>query len=137
MDFLRANENVDWTPYFTVANIPVFPDPQFPTNRALPNPADVPFTRDQNAWFEIQFVNNRDDPGFPNDTDKQIIIRATGHGPQESVAIVEWEVKMLNNPPPPPIPPPPPPPPAPIPPLPLMPGVPKFFMWIGWKVVEL
>jgi hypothetical protein len=102
MDFLKANWNVDWKTYFTVANIPFTPDPRFPANQARPNPADIPFTRDQNSWFDIQIFNNRDDIGFninpPDnlDNDKQVIIRATGHGPQESVAVVEWEVKLIN-----------------------------------------
>jgi Tfp pilus assembly protein PilX len=92
MDFLRHNA-VDWNPYITTVNtvgiIPVAPDPLFPTNRAQPAALGNPFSVDQNAWFDIQFFNNRDEPIDPLiDVDRQIIIRSTGHGPQESVAVV-------------------------------------------------
>lgn len=112
MDFLRANwpppapppptpPPTGWTPYLK-GNIPVAPDPLFPTNRAMPGTGGNPFSPDQNAWFDIQLINNSTDPGYnpnPNtdkDTDWQIVIQSTGHGPLGSVAIVEWEVKLIN-----------------------------------------
>jgi Tfp pilus assembly protein PilX len=94
MDFLERNWAPDWTPLFTASNIPIAPDPNFPANQAQPSALNVPFTRDQNAWFSVQFFNNRADG--PSDTDKQIIIRSTGNGPQGSVAVVDWEVKLIN-----------------------------------------
>jgi hypothetical protein len=68
--------------------------PGDPLNRNL-------FDRDQNAWFHIDLLNNPDDPGFPagqngNETDGVVIIRSTGHGPQGSLAIVEWEVQRVG-----------------------------------------
>jgi Tfp pilus assembly protein PilX len=123
MDFLRANYAVDWTTYFNVANIPFAPDPSFPTNKAQPGPGGNPFSPDQNAWFDIQFFNNRDEIG--NDVDKQIIIHSTGHGPQESVAVVEWEVKLINVPP------------GSPPPAALESTADHRFVLIGWHVVDL
>jgi hypothetical protein len=107
MDFLRQNRKVDsphyWPQYLDgpegappAVPVPVAPDAAFPSNHALPGERVNPFSSDQNAWFEIHFVNNRDDPSNSAtvDADQQVIIRSTGHGPQGSVAIVEWEVKM-------------------------------------------
>ena len=94
MDFLRANALSDWTPYFTPPNVSYPVDPNFPANRAQPKAGGNPFSDDQNAWFEIRFMNNAEDTAA--DTDKRVIIHSTGHGPLGSVAIVEWEVKLDN-----------------------------------------
>jgi Tfp pilus assembly protein PilX len=92
MDFLRANRASDWTPYFTALPCP--------GNNVQPGAAGNAFSADQNAWYSVQLFNNRnEDTGGPpgSDVDKQVIIRATGHGPQGSVAIVEWEVKWQDQ----------------------------------------
>lgn len=138
MDFLRASSSPpSWNALLstvtTAATIPVAPDPLFPTNDAQPGSPGNPFSIDQNAWFDIRFFNNPGDPGGPtSDTDQQIIIRSTGHGPQESVAVVEWEVKLINVPLFPPNPPTPPPQKTP-----LDPGFPHSFILIAWHVVDL
>lgn len=59
------------------------------------------FGADQQAWFHLDLLNNRDDPGFlsatdNNDNDGIVTIRSTGHGPQGSVAIVEWTVQRVG-----------------------------------------
>jgi hypothetical protein len=116
MDFLRANSPhpppsppsppplpTDWNRYVH-GNIPEAPDPLFPTNRALPGVTGNSFSPDQNAWFDIKFINNHTDPRYNDDptidteTDWQITIQSTGHGPLGSVAIVEWEVKLDLDP---------------------------------------
>ena len=134
MDFLRSLPvGTDWSQYLsdatTTAILPVSPDPLFPTNHALPGSGDNPFSVDQNAWFEIQFFNDHSETPAspPKDSDHRVIIRSTGHGPQESIAVVEWEVRMYT--PPGPF---PPPLPAPNP----APGGPVFVL-IGWHVVDL
>lgn len=76
-------------------------------NGKLPGDPNNPFSLDQNAWFEVQVRNNRNDPhaygGAPVDDDGQVVIRVTGHGPQNSVAIVEWEIQRFSAPPGPPV----------------------------------
>lgn len=110
MDFLGKNFNntVDTQPWgwssFVVANnigVVSVPPAQIASNRALPGTPNNPFSADQNAWYDIQLYNNRNDPGFsvvggPNDQDGRIIIRSTGHGPQSSIAILEWEVQRTD-----------------------------------------
>ncbi len=59
------------------------------------------FDSDQNAWFHIDILNNRYDVGFHQgtsgcDTDGILIIRSTGHGPQGSLAIIEWTVQRVG-----------------------------------------
>lgn len=76
-------------------------------NNKPPGDPDNPFSIDQNAWFEIEVRNNRNDPhaglAVPvKDFDGQVVIHVTGHGPQNSVAIVEWEIQRFSPPPGPP-----------------------------------
>jgi hypothetical protein len=92
MEFLRARHTDDWNPYFA-APLPCA------GNGVLPGILGNPFSPDLNAWYEVEIVNNRNDPGpLPGDNDKQVIIRSTGHGPQGSLAIIEWEVQWVDNP---------------------------------------
>jgi len=76
---------------------------------------------DMNASFTVELINNLSDPGYNSgspatrDQDSIVIIRSTGHGPQGSLAVIEWEVQRVAPPGPPPalpaaLPPPPPPP---------------------------
>jgi|GEM_PF-6141845 len=96
------------------------------SNGALPGDPKNLFSPDLNAFFVVELSNNRDDPNYgaavgQNDHDSIIVIRSTGHGPQGSVAIVEWEIQRIV--PPSPLPPPA-PQPAPTDPLPLTPPPP-------------
>lgn len=105
--YLRTNfaGNSAWSPLINANNDPAKPlgPPELDSGDAQPGAPDNPFSLDQNAWFSIELLNNLDDPGLGAgaDTDAQIIIRATGHGPQGSVAIVEWEVRRFKHPNPP------------------------------------
>jgi type II secretory pathway pseudopilin PulG len=113
MDFLRRNflQGAGWSAYVQPNNEPtkVVPlgTPDLPSSGALPGTLDNLFSIDQNAWYSVEILNNRNDPGFAaasgsNDTDGQVVIRSTGHGPQGSVAIIEWEVQRIPLPQPPP-----------------------------------
>jgi hypothetical protein len=99
MDFLRSNVHSQdgWSAYVNPSNA----NPQVPTgivgNGAQPGDARNLFGADINAWYEVEILNNVDDTalnGFAlgNDDDKRVIIRSTGHGPNSTVARVEWEV---------------------------------------------
>jgi Tfp pilus assembly protein PilX len=102
IEFLRTNyvEGTSfWSAYTHPKNL-IIEVPAFPSNGALPGTANNPFSADQNAWFNVELLNNRSDPDFTGGTDQdgQLIIRSTGHGPQGSVAIIEWEVRRFANP---------------------------------------
>lgn len=114
MDFLRKNFDAgdpngiatSWGAYCTPNNgspaDPLVDMSQYiPSSDAMPGDPKNLFDRDQNAWFHIDILNNRDDQGYPNrtpscDTDGILIIRSTGHGPQGSLAIVEWTVQRVG-----------------------------------------
>lgn len=98
MDFLRSN--VKSVPiYFSELVEPDNISPQRPTgivgNLALPGAAGNLFSLDMNAWYEVEILNNRDDPGYAvgDDNDERVIIRATGHAANGAMAQVEWQVR--------------------------------------------
>jgi hypothetical protein len=74
-------------------------DPQSPAgiagNGARPDDDGNPFGTDLQAWYEVVVLNNPTDTGLSagDDTDGRFIIRATGHGPNGAVAMIEWEVR--------------------------------------------
>jgi hypothetical protein len=152
MDFLRSpgqfNASTGWSAYVLPFNpTPPYDDPfvltsaQIPSVGVPPGPGN-PLSPDQNAWYEVKLLNNRDDPGYHppvpgftppasnTDQDGRLIIRAIGHGPQGSLAVIEYDVLRVGLPPAPPLPPPP-PPWNPVPASTL--GV----MLIGWRIVSL
>lgn len=109
MDALRKNFDVDpagkttWSLYVVSRNQAPFADLSvlIPSSGARPGDPNNLFGPDQNAWFEIVLLNNRDDDSFgtgtgANETDAKIIIRSTGHGPQGSLAIIEWEIQRMG-----------------------------------------
>ncbi len=77
-----------------------------PSNNTLESPNGIPgngvrpgqpgniFSADMVAWYQVEIVNNVDDPGFAagTDDDKSVIVRSTGHGPNGSTAQVEWRI---------------------------------------------
>jgi hypothetical protein len=94
-----------WSDYLTAHNTPPFPDitPLVPSSGVRPGDPSGRnlFHGDQNAWYEIQLLNNPDDPSFgagtgTNETDGIVVIRSTGHGPQGSLAIIEWTVQRVG-----------------------------------------
>ncbi len=101
-DYLRknvhANTGTAATSYFSELVEPNNVNPQKPTgiagNGARPGEAGNLFSADMNAWYEVEIRNNAEDPGLSvgNDTDRIVIIRATGHGPNGSLAQVDLYV---------------------------------------------
>ena len=96
MDYLRRN--VDTTSKWSAFVEPANASPQRPAeiagNGAPPGDAGNLFSADVRAWYEVEILNNLDDDGFAtgDDEDGRVIIRATGHGPNGTVAQVEWQV---------------------------------------------
>ena len=102
MDYLRsflpasgvgaATPNI-WSTLLS-ANLPGTPMP-FPSNGAVPGDPANPFDPKLNASYSVVLLNNRDDAlgDATTNTDWRVIIHSTGKGPQDSVAIVEWEIE--------------------------------------------
>lgn len=107
MDYLRwhwDNRERKWDELVSANNSTIKMLP-FASNEAPPGSSNNPFSADQNAWFRVEVLNNIGDPEFANatwpDGDWTVVIRSTGHGPQGSVAVIEWEVKRVADPVPP------------------------------------
>jgi hypothetical protein len=113
MDFLRkhfsvtGNLSTSWGQYLKEGNTPPLVDMStaIPSSDARPGSTDPDhpnlFGPGLNAWYHIDLLNNRDDPNYPaaqgtNDNDGIVIIRSTGHGPNGSLAIIEWEVQRIG-----------------------------------------
>ena len=55
-------------------------------------------SNDQRSWYEVTLRNNPTDAGGPGtDTDGEIIIQVTGHGPNGALKQLEWQVRMLQE----------------------------------------
>jgi hypothetical protein len=167
MNFLRnhfdpatTNQYSDWSAYLkqSNANVVSVPTTDIPSNDVRPGLPNNLFSVDQQAWFDIQLYNTRNDPLFGAldgqcDGDGRLIIRTTGHGPQGSVAIIEWEVQRTDytrglSPVPGPdgFPLPTPPPIPPVPPVPVAvfpwgftatPPLTPAVVLVGWHIVSL
>lgn len=68
--------------------------PDLVGNGALPGDANNPFDAASDAWYEVTLFNNAIDPkfGLGKDGDAIIVIRATGHGPDNARVVLEVEV---------------------------------------------
>ncbi|MEJ7601829.1 MAG: hypothetical protein WKG01_28280 [Kofleriaceae bacterium] len=99
MDFLRRmiNSTTGWTAYISASNTNP-PQPNMPGNNIQYGQPGTLMSADQQGWYSISILNNRSDPGFVGgtDTDKRVVIRVTGYGPNGSVAILEWDVTAAN-----------------------------------------
>lgn len=64
-------------------------------NGIRPGAAGNLFSADLQAWYQVEILNNRNDPGYAtgSDEDARVIIRATGYGPAGATARLEWEVQ--------------------------------------------
>lgn len=98
MVFLRANVVASptyWGDYVNPRNL----NPERPAaiigNGVLPDVNGNVFSDDMVAWYEVEILNNLDDPGYVagDDVDGSVIIRSTGHGPNGATAQVEWQVQ--------------------------------------------
>ena len=82
MDHLRGQLDPvnGWSALVSPSNA-MIRHPVFAGNGALPGAAGNPFSADQASWFDVEVLNNREDPGFTtgHDDDPRITIRSTGH----------------------------------------------------------
>lgn len=64
-------------------------------NDKEPGVTGNPFSASMLAYYHVEILNNRGDSGYATttDTDKRVIIRSTGYGPDGAVAIIEWDVQ--------------------------------------------
>lgn len=100
MDFLRTNCSTSDAsrPFFSEWVEPSNASPQQPAdilgNNKRPGEAGNPFTADLDLWYTVEILNNRNDGAFAagDDTDAVVILRSTGRGPDQTVAIVELEI---------------------------------------------
>lgn len=95
LDFLRQHLSLQhgWTAYVSPGNSSrVAPD--LPGNGAAPGAAAGLLSADTQGWYEVEILNNRGDPGFAagQDADARVIVRATGHGPNGALAVLEWDI---------------------------------------------
>ena len=102
MDFLRRNrhETQHWSAYVNPNNQEPLQRPGgIPGNEIQPGQPGNLFSPGMRAWYEVEILNNLNDNGFAagDDEDARVIIRSTGHGPDGTVARIEWEVQIGGN----------------------------------------
>jgi hypothetical protein len=92
MEYLRANldPNTGWTSLLSPGAID-----DVAGNNVAHGASGNPFSSDIKASYMVEIFNNRNDTGYSSgtDTDKRVIIRSTGYGPDRAVAVIEWEVQ--------------------------------------------
>jgi hypothetical protein len=78
-----------------------------PANASPPQPSQIVgnglqpgvlgnlFAAGSDEWYEVSILNNREDPGFATGTDDDgtVILRAVGHGPDQTTVAVEADVQ--------------------------------------------
>jgi Tfp pilus assembly protein PilX len=101
MDYLRANldPKLGWSALVSPSNETVTSPDAIAGNRKLHGEAGNPFSADVKAHYSVELLNNRSDSGYAtgDDNDKRIIIRSTGYGPDNAMAIIEWEVQEAGG----------------------------------------
>ncbi len=98
MDYLRGV--VDPTTGFTGILQSGQPSPDGVVgNNKVSGATGNPFSDDIHAYYRVEILNNRSDSGYATntDTDKRVVIRATGHGPDGAVAVIEWDVASAGG----------------------------------------
>jgi hypothetical protein len=93
IDYLRTNINP--TQGFTEwVDQPIESPSDIPGNNVPPGGTGNPFSDDINAWYRVEVMNNRNDPMYTSniDSDRRVVLRITGHGPNGAVAVLEWDV---------------------------------------------
>jgi hypothetical protein len=96
MDYLRGV--VDKTTGFTT----ILQSPELVEivgNNQLPGDPENPFSPELDAYYRVEIANNRGDGGFATsvDTDKRVVIRATGYGPDGAAAVIEWDIQAVGG----------------------------------------
>jgi hypothetical protein len=102
MDYLRGaiNASTGWTSLISASNSAVqAPSAIYGNDKPIGDPNN-PFSSDVQAWYHVEIYNDRADPGYAGGTDsnKRVIIRATGYGPDNATAIIEWDVQSSGTP---------------------------------------
>jgi len=96
LDYLRKNvmESSGWTRFVTPNNEDPQRPAEIPGNGVRPGEPDNLFSENLQAWYEIEVRNNLDDPRYADgiDSDKRILVVATGHGPNGAIAQLEWDI---------------------------------------------
>lgn len=100
MEFLRANVNsgTRFTAFVSASNA----SPKSPSgisgNNIASGASGNLFSPNLKAWYSVQLLNNREDPGYAtgSDEDAKIIIRSTGYGPNGATATLEWAVQAAG-----------------------------------------
>ncbi len=98
MDYMRDNLHpvTRWGAWVTPGNTePLVAPAGIAGNGALPGDAGNLFSPEMRVWYDVVVVNNPEDPGFVpgEDHDGRVVLRVTGHGPNGTVARVEWDVR--------------------------------------------
>jgi hypothetical protein len=100
MEYLRGTVNSSTRFTFLVtANNQAANSPQgISGNAKKPGQPGNVFSADLQAWYQVEILNNRNDPGYAigTDEDAKVIIRATGYGPSGATATLEWEVQATG-----------------------------------------
>lgn len=96
IDYLRYS--CDATQFCSATIVPGNIDPPMPTqllgNGIRPGETGNLFSAGSKLWYEVTVLNNPNDPGFAAgvDSDAIIVLRSTGHGPDNTIATIEVEV---------------------------------------------
>lgn len=98
MEFLRANLEPDvmWSAQVSPYNETILMPAEILGNGIQPGEDGNPLSSDMNAWYEVEILNNETDPQFAegNDSDGRVRLRARGHGPNGTVALIEVEMAL-------------------------------------------
>ena len=96
MDALRGSRDpaAGWSDWVTPANAPPAQPADIAGNGALPGAPDNLFAPSLRAWYQVRVLNNPDDPGYASgqDADSRVILEVTGHGPDATVARIQWQI---------------------------------------------
>lgn len=103
MDYLRAryDQTKRWSDFVNQNNNPPFDPLDLPGNNIAHGAAGNLFGPDMKVSYQVQILNNEDDPGYDNDPpgenrdqDGRIILSVTGFAPNDVAAQIHWEVKF-------------------------------------------
>ncbi|WP_428263472.1 pilus assembly PilX family protein [Haliangium sp.] len=111
MDYLRgqyAPAPTHWSGLVNPGNVSPLSPLDLPGNTKQPGQAGNPFSPELGAWYEVTFLNNRDDGDYDappsaaqagyqgyilgEDRDARIIVSVIGHGPNQAAARIDVEV---------------------------------------------
>lgn len=98
MEFLRVNLEPGemWSAQVSPYNETILMPAEILGNGIQPGEDGNPLSSDMNAWYEVEILNNENDPQYAAgiDSDGRVRLRARGHGPNGTVAVIEMEVAL-------------------------------------------